>query len=194
MPLSRSHFPFPSALLPPSVIADGRVFQFPKGAFLYRPPEVLEFVFILRQGLVKLGSYSLEGDPITYDIAQTGEFCGNLKYLGGLGKFQEFAQALTDVEALAYDLKTLKAALKTDSDVHEWFIRLMVGRWARSEARLFSIASLSPEQRLHKLLEELVVAGLPSRRCLTQADLADLTGLSRQTVARLLRKQATKTD
>lgn len=161
--------------------------QYAKGEYLYRPNDRLELVFVITSGMIKIGGYGPEGDEVIYDIAHPGEFCGNLKYLGG-GHFQEFTRAVTDVEVMTYDLHTFKDAFRTDEALHDWFVRLMVLRWSRSEARLFRIASLKPRQRLAALLEELGTTSTKVQQLLTQGDLANLTGLSRQTVSKLLLK------
>ncbi|MFT4685654.1 MAG: CRP-like cAMP-binding protein [Neolewinella sp.] len=161
--------------------------RFTKGAYLYRPTDRMESVFVIVSGLIKIGSYGPEGDEVIYDIAHPGEFCGNLKYLGG-GHFQEFTRAVTNVEVMTYDLRAFKQAFRTDETLHDWFVRLMVLRWSRSEARLFRIASLKPRQRLAALLEELGATSANVQQLLTQGDLANLTGLSRQTVSKLLLK------
>ncbi len=161
--------------------------RFTKGEYLYRPQDRLESVFFIASGMVKIGGYGPDGDEVIYDIAHPSEFCGNLKYLGG-GHFQEFTRAVTDVEVMTYDLRAFKQAFRTDATLHDWFVRLMVLRWSRSENRLFRIASLKPRQRLAALLEELGTNPTSVQQLLTQADLANLTGLSRQTVSKLLLK------
>lgn len=145
----------------------------------------MESVYIIRSGLVKIGGYGPQGDEVIYDLGYPGEFCGNLKYLGG-GRFQEFVWALTPVRATSYDLRAFKRQLHTDQHFHDWFMRVMVMRWARTEARLFRISSMSPEDRLRVLLEEITIDGTDGRELLSQIDLANLTGMTRQTVAKIL--------
>ncbi|TXF90916.1 Crp/Fnr family transcriptional regulator [Neolewinella aurantiaca] len=161
--------------------------KFVKGEYLYQPADRLESVFIISSGMVKIGGYGPEGEEAIYDIAGPEEFCGNLKYLGG-GRFHEFARAVTDVETITYDLRAFKRAFRKDESLHDWFVRLMVMRWARSESRLFRIASLKPRKRLAALLEELGATANNVTQLVTQADLANLTGLSRQTISKLLVK------
>lgn len=179
----------PANFCPQTPTLKARPCKFAKGDYLYQPTDHLESVFIITSGMVKIGSYSPEGDEAIYDIAGPGEFCGNLKYLGG-GRFHEFTRAITEVEAMTYDLHAFKRAFRTDESLHDWFVRLMVMRWSRSETRLFRIASLNSGRRLAALLEEIGATVENVHRLLTQADLANLTGLSRQTISKLLVKMA----
>lgn len=173
--------------MPPTLALLATEQQFERGDFLYRPADRMESIFVLQEGFVKLGGYGPEGGEAVYDTLIAGDFCGNLKYLGGRGGFAEFARALLPTRAYTIDRRAFRRALLTDGALHEWFLPLLVRRWARAEQRLFRIASLSPADRLAALLNECGEATVPVRELLTQSDLAALTGLSRQTVARLLR-------
>ncbi len=146
----------------------------------------METVFVVRSGWIKIGSYKTEGAEVVYDTAGPGDFCGNLKYLGGAGCFQEFARTLTPVEAWAFNLTGLKRLMASEPALHDWLSRLMVRRWAGTEQRMFRIAALPPVDRLTALLADFGEQRVAARSFLTQSDMASLTGLSRQTVARLL--------
>lgn len=166
---------------------------FPRGAYLYDPSTVMHSLYIIKVGVVKVGSYSPEGEEIIYDLIYPSDFCGNLGYLGG-GFFSEFARALTDVELVAYDLSFFKEVFREDTAIHDWFVKVMVKRWARTERRLFRIASMKPEERLRSLIEELdsvINLSSPGKLraldLLSKKDLAHLAGMTRQTAAKILR-------
>ena len=163
--------------------------EFPRGSYLYQPAQRMETIYVIRRGWIKIGSYQAEGAEVVYDTVGPGDFCGNLKYLGGAGNFQEFARTLCPVDAWALNLTGLMEQLAREPKLHHWLSRLLVRRWARAEQRMFRIASLPPADRLVALLEEF--GALPdtlAHGLLTQSDMASLTGLSRQTIAKLLRQ------
>lgn len=176
----------PEVLLP---LARCRTYD--RGKYLYRPADQMESVFVMTAGMVKIGAYNPEGEEVIYDTTGPGEFCGNLQYLGGAGRFEEFARAVSPVVVQVFDLVPFKAILRNDAGAHDWFARLLVKRWSRSERRLFRIASLPPAKRLRQLLVELDRDPSVARELLTQSDLACLTGLTRQTVAKLMRTMST---
>ncbi|PPK85606.1 CRP-like cAMP-binding protein [Neolewinella xylanilytica] len=167
-------------------ICQGR--RYGGGEYIYRPGDHHTSIFFIRAGTVKIGGYGPEGSEVVYDIAGPGDFFGNLKYLGNRGGFQEFVRALTRLDLAIIDLTAFKQLIATEPAVHEWFAQLMVRRWSRTEARLFRIAALSPLDRLRHLLGEVGDTGGNQPELLTQSDLASLTGLTRQTVAKLLRQ------
>lgn len=166
----------------------GRDLSFSKGAYVYRPADRMESVFILTSGAVKIGGYGPEGREVIYDTAGPGDFFGNLKYLNTPDGFQEFVRTLSPITVRSVDLRQFKRLLTSHPEVHEWFARLMVRRWARSEARLFRIGALTPRERLQHVLYEIGQDVEHPRDLLTQSDLAGLAGLTRQTVARLLQQ------
>ncbi len=184
---SPSFVPEFPAILPGPLPQLARRRRYGRGEYVYRPADQLTSIFIICAGTVKIGGYTPEGSEVVYDTAGPGEFFGNLKYLGNQGGFQEFVRTLTEVEVELFDLVTFKHVFATQPSVHEWFARLMVQRWSRSEGRLFRIAALRPIERLRHVLREVSEDDGTARQLLTQSDLASLTGLTRQTVAKLLR-------
>ncbi len=166
----------------------GRRRRYGAGTYIYRPVDQMSSIYIVSAGMVKIGMYSPEGREVVYDTAGPGDFFGNLKYLGNSGGFQEFVRTLTEVDVDTLDLSTFKRVLATQPGVQEWFSRLMVKRWSRSEARLYRISALRPLERLRHVLREVDADDARAAELLTQSDLANLTGLTRQTVAKLLRE------
>ena len=75
----------------------------------------------------------------------------------------------------------------------------MVRRWCRAETKLFANASLSPTERVKKLLQQYrqevtidMRKSVPIHTLLTQKDIANLTGLTRQTVAQITKNMHVK--
>lgn len=167
---------------------------FRRGEYLYLPTDSSENIFVIHSGIAKIGSYSSKGYEVTYDVVTSGELAGNLQYLPG-NIFSEFAKAMTDIETTVYKTSVFKDLIKEDAGMGDWFHQVVVRRWCRAEARLFSIASDTPAQRVQTLLIRFAEKITHEKGCgycikdlLTQKDIADLTGLTRQTTARILRK------
>ncbi|MEO0331480.1 MAG: Crp/Fnr family transcriptional regulator [Bacteroidota bacterium] len=169
-----------------------------RGEFIYLPTDRLDRLFILNQGAVKLGSYSSKGTEVTYDIVYPGEFFGNLQYLPG-NVFSEFAKALSPVEVYSYSTPLFKELIQQNTRVAERFHEVMVRRWCRAEAKLLANASLSPTNRVQQLLQQYqqkvttdTRKSVPIHALLTQKDIANLTGLTRQTVAQIMKNMHVK--
>ena len=164
-----------------------------KGSYIYMPPNKPLEMYQVRQGVVQIGSYTEEGQEICYDYLFRKEFFGNLRYLNG--QFYEFARAATACELLTVDLNYFKFMIVHDPKVSDWFNKTVVERWCRAESRLFKICTLNPAARLESLLKEFDYTVLDSERkpnyipdLLSNTDIAHLTGLTRQTVSKLLKK------
>ncbi|MEM8965529.1 MAG: Crp/Fnr family transcriptional regulator [Bacteroidota bacterium] len=172
--------------------------RYRRGDFIYLSTDRLNRLFILNQGAVKLGSYSPKGTEITYDIVCPGEFFGNLQYLPS-NVFSEFAKALSSVEVHSCSTSLFKELIQEDKNVAERFHKVMVRRWCRAETKLFANASLSPTERVKKLLQQYrqevtidMRKPVPIHTLLTQKDIANLTGLTRQTVAQIMKNMHVK--
>ncbi len=165
--------------------------SYPKGAYIYMPPNKPIEMFQLEKGVVKIGSYTADGEEVCYDFLFKKEFFGNLRYLNG--QFFEFAKAVTNCTLIAYDLNYYKHLIVYDPLVSEWFNKMVVERWCRVEARLFKICTLIPLERLIALHDEfdyefyLQGQKIYLPLLLSNTDIAHLTGLSRQTVSKLLK-------
>lgn len=166
-----------------------------KGNFLYQPPKRITPIFEIVSGAVKIGSYSPEGEEVCYDILKPGDFFGNLDLLNG--KFSEFSKTLTSAKLRMYDVDFFKQLVTNQPKLAQWFIKELVIRWCRAEERLFAIRSLDPLEKVKRILpyfqDQIIDSSGNSvilRRLVTLQDIADLTGLTRQTVSKVLQEDA----
>lgn len=160
--------------------------------FIYRPPENLNFIYEVVQGAAKLGSYTKTGDAFTHDIVWSGDFFGNLKYLNG--QFFEFSKALVDTKIRCYDLGFFKLIVAEDPTISEWFISYLVMRWCRAEKKASVIKEKDPRNKIKFLRSyfDTVIHDNNNKKnilykLLTQRDLGDFVGLSRQSIAQALK-------
>lgn len=45
-----------------------------KGAYVYQPGDAQTHIHLIEAGVVKIGSYSPDGERVLYDVLQPGEF------------------------------------------------------------------------------------------------------------------------
>ena len=140
---------------------------------------------------MKIGSYSPEGEEFCYDILRPGDIFGNLNYLNG--QFSEFAKALTPVELRAFDPDFFKQLITNQPKLSEWFFKELVSRWCRAEDRLYAVRSLDSTEKVKRILpyfQDLISdshgKSIHLLKLITLHDLADLTGLTRQPVSKLI--------
>lgn len=164
-----------------------------KGFLIYRPPQRITPIFEILKGVVKIGSYSTEGEEVCYDILKPGDFFGNLQYLNG--QFSEFSKTLTTTEVNAFDLDYFKQLVTNHSKLSDWFNGELVNRWCRAEDRLYAVRSLAALEKVKRILpyfqEDISDASGKTHdllKLVTFQDIADLTGLSRQTVSKVMQQ------
>lgn len=157
------------------------------GSYVYLPVDDFHYIFEILEGGIKLGSYSSEGEEVVYDVLGKPDIFGNFHYLNG--KFFEFAKTLTPVILRIYELKFFKKMIVHDPVMSEWFNQYVVDRWCRAETRLFHISSRNIKSRISKLKEQLKKNHhYDIFELLTQKDIADLVGASRQAVASSMKR------
>ena len=166
---------------------------FKRGTFIYQPAENMKYMFEVVEGAIKIGSYSDEGEEVTYDVLQKGDFFGNLKYLNG--QFFEFSKTLVDTEVRLYELSFFKSVIINDLKVSEWFTFYLIKRWCSAEKKLVKMNSKSIYEKLNFLrqhfgqrVEDIHHKSYVLFNLLTKKDLGDLVGTTRQTVASALKK------
>lgn len=160
------------------------------GTYVYRPADASVRVYEFVSGVVKVGAYSEAGAEWVCDVLRPGEVFGNLQPLAH--RPNGFARCLTPVVLRSYPLTVFQHAITHCPTMVAWFHAQAFTRWSRMERRLLGICT---EPILTRLINLQVELGQPLRDArgrvvnpfdlLTQQDIADLIGATRQTVAAL---------
>ena len=112
-------------------------------------------------------------------------------------EFSEFAKTLTTVELKSYDRDYFKKLVTHQPKLSEWFFGELVNRWCRAEDRLYAVRSLDATEKVKRIIpyfQEQISDDTGKTfellKLITFQDIADLTGLSRQTVSKVMHKNA----
>ncbi len=166
--------------------------QYARGSYIYLPPDIPGKIFQVNKGVVKIGSYSSNGEEVCFDFVYDNVLFGNLGY--HCGSFLEFAKATTDVEIITYDFVIIKHLIAQDPMVYEWFSKSIIERKNRMEQRIISICSLTPKERLIHLFQDfdkIIICNKGKKHWIpdlfSDKEIAQLTGLTRQTVSKILK-------
>ncbi|UBZ10905.1 Crp/Fnr family transcriptional regulator [Leeuwenhoekiella palythoae] len=161
---------------------------FKKGAYIYQPPANQGYVYEIVTGAVKLGSYTETGTEFVHDIIHTGDYFGNLKYLNN--QFFEFSKTLVSSTIRMYKLDFFKEIVPQDSFLAEWFMSYLVKRWCQSEKKIKIIKEKDLQHKIKSLrsLYNLPIIDADNETynlydLLTQQELGDIAGASRQTIS-----------
>ena len=163
-----------------------------RGEFIYMPGDRPDFVYILRQGRVKLSVLSESGKEIAIDIIQPGEIFGEFALVDESPR-SNMAQALDDMLMWVFPTREFTNLLGAQPKLALSYIRLVGDRRRRMEKKLSDITSKAVSARVCELLHELSTSAAEVETAatdylvpLTHHDVASLIGAARQTTTTVL--------
>lgn len=162
-----------------------------RGEFIYIPGDRADFVYILRQGRIKLSVLSETGKEIAIDIIQTGEIFGEFALVDESPR-SNMAQALDDVLVWVFSKRDFTQLLTSQPKLAMSYIRLVGDRRRRMEKKLSDITSKAVWARVCELLHEISTSAGEAENApdylvpLTHHDVASLIGAARQTTTTVL--------
>ena len=159
-----------------------------KNDYIYTPSSDHLYMFEILDWAIKLGSYTEDGEEFTFDVLLAKDFFGDLKYLNN--QFFEYSKALIDSRIRIYNRDFFKEMVLQSPAVSEWFISYLVKRWCSAEKKLKKLHEKKAEEKLTFLsfffdlkVKDIHGSSYTVIDLLTQKDLGDLIGVTRQTVA-----------
>ncbi|WP_375580901.1 Crp/Fnr family transcriptional regulator [Marivirga tractuosa] len=167
--------------------------KFKKEEFVYFPEDASNYIYMIAEGRIKIGSYLEDGKESVKAILSKGEIFGELA-LTGEEKRQDFAQAMDSGTIVCpMTLDDMKNLMANNQPLSFKMMKLIGLRLRKTERRLESLVFKDARTRIIEFLrDEAQVHGkkvgyetmIPSH--LTHKDIAALTGTSRQTVTTIL--------
>jgi CRP-like cAMP-binding protein len=149
-------------------------------------------LFLVLSGWIKLSRTGRNGRDIVLELAGPGSLFGELGVLCRQPRAAD-ATAISTCRVLAIDGRAVIAALKSNPDALLEVVHILGTRLANTTAQLEDGISLSAEARLARTLLRLAAlevrpgrSGLLIDLGLSQSDLGELTGLSRESINKLL--------
>lgn len=164
-----------------------------KNEYVYFPGDPSTSIFMLKEGKVKIGTYSPEGKEIIKTILKSGEIFGEMG-IAGEGKRNDFAQVIDgDVILCAMGVKDLEDMMRMNSNLSLKITKLIGLRFRKIErkfeslifkdtrARLIDFMKDMAEENGQKIGDEILI-----KFKLTHQEIGNLTAIARQTVTTLL--------
>lgn len=161
----------------------------PTGGLVTSPDVNDERLYIVKRGRVRLYRLTPDGKQLTLDILDKGRVVGRMSWLG-----QEltdvYAEAIEDAVICSFTPAELQRLIDRFPSIGLNIIRYLADRLASSEREREVMAFRSVEQRLATRLLDLAdrfgqpsEGGIAIDARLTQQELADMIGTSRETLA-----------
>ena len=159
-----------------------------RGQFLYLSRSEQSDIFIIKQGLVRLGTYAEDGEETTLAVLKPSDALGSL--LAGPSPSKEFAQALSPVQVKAISHDTFHGLLAARPAL-TWELTHALGSRVQQVERHFRMLNLPRARtRLVAFLQFLAeqcgyeqYSSIIIDNFLTHEDIAKIINTSRQTVS-----------
>jgi CRP-like cAMP-binding protein len=149
-------------------------------------------LYVVLSGWMKLSRDLPNGRSLVLEVAGPGSIFGELAVLCALPRAAD-AVALTTVQLLSIDGRALVAALRANPDAILAIVRMLGERLARTTTQMEDLVSLPAEPRLARALIRLAAlspqvspVGLQIDLGLSQRELGEITGLTRESINKTL--------
>ncbi len=162
-------------------------------SFLYMPGDVSRQIYFLVKGAIKIGMHSSDGREIIKSVLHPTAMFGELALVGEDVR-QDFAQAMNE-EVQVYVLKSVdfQRLMQRNYRLSLKVISWLGSRLRKAETRLEALIFKDARTRIIDFIKESVRSRgrrigyeMLLKHSLTQQDIANLTGTSRQTVTSVL--------
>ncbi len=165
----------------------------PKYSYLYVPGDSSDKIFFLLKGTIKIGSHSSDGKEvikaILHPMAMFGEMC-----IVGEDSRKDFARIMNqDCQYFSLKVEDFQRLMRGNHQLATNVLHMIGGRLRKVEDRLESLIFKDARTRIIDFIKESASkrgrqVGFETliKHSLTQQDIANLTGTSRQTVTSVL--------
>ena len=166
---------------------------FEKMQYIYYPQEPSKNIFFLKEGRVKIGTYSSEGKEVIKSIVYPGQLFGELGLIGEQRR-SDFAKSLNEsVKVAIINIDDMRVLMNGDMQLNLKVMTQIGNRLRKVERRLESLIFKSARARIVDLLKDMAnERGLKVgyevllRQFFSHREIAAMTGTSRQTVTKVL--------
>jgi CRP/FNR family cyclic AMP-dependent transcriptional regulator len=167
------------------LLAHSRVVRHPAGHEIFAKGSLGQSMMLVLTGTVRIGSLSLEGKEIVFNIIGQGETFGEIALLDGLERSAD-ATAMTDCELLVVERRDFLPLLQAHPEMCLLLIGILCRRLRRTSEQVEDVMFRHLESRIAKALLQLAEnTGRPEVR-LSQRELGNIVGSSRESVNKQL--------
>ncbi len=165
--------------------------RYTRGDTIFHEGDPAGAFHMLDRGWVAVRLTTRLGDVSIIDILQPGDTFGEQALIHGAGQRSASITALERVETLTLDPDGFRELCRGNPAVYEFLLMVLSGRLRETSHQLLEARYVPADQRLFRCLAKLAESfrtATDSAIPLTQADLASMTGITRSTANRLLRR------
>lgn len=166
----------------------GSVRQFKKGEIIYHQGDLAQNFCYLKKGKVKVFMTSVDGMEKTLNTASSGEIFGEGAFFDKKPRVSS-AIALSEAQVIMIDEPMLTELFSQNPKLAFTLLEILANRIRLLSFQLDSMTFLQADARIARILLENESDGVIS---LTHEEIADVVGVSRVTVSKILGKLTKK--
>ena len=164
---------------------------FPKGVRVFHEGDTSDACYIVRDGDLRVTREHSDGRAIALATLGPGDFFGELAMLDG-GTRSASVETITDCELLGLPASDVRRVIASHGDIAAKLIVAITRRLRETNERVARQSFQTVPSRVAGVLSQLIAEEAPGEGRdgvtirMTQADLAQLAGTSRESVSRFL--------
>ena len=165
--------------------------SFPKGVRVFHEGDQSDACYIVRSGDLRVTREHPDGRAIALATLESGDIFGELAMLDGEARSAS-VEALSDCELLALPASDVRALLASSAEITVKLVIALTRRLREANERISRQSFQTVPSRVAGVLSQLIAEETASEGRdgvtirMTQADLAQLAGTSRESVSRFL--------
>lgn len=169
------------------ILAIGRTVDFNKGEIVFQQGDPGDGLYVVRSGSVEIGIISEEGKKLSLNVMKPGDVFGEIAALDGDIRTAT-ATAIEAVSMIKYDRRDLNELISRNPEMALKVIELLCARIRWINQQVEDLAMLDVEGRLANRLLILheKFADRDGWLKMSQSDLADFLGVSRESTNKVL--------
>ncbi len=191
-----TQFPLFDVLTPDERVLLSQMVQLkkkPRHSYIYYSSEASDTLFFLLKGVVKIGTHSTDEKEVIKNILHPMAMFGELSVVGEKCR-ADFAMSMSEeVQYFSLSVENFKTLMQKNPRLNNKVLNLMGDRLRRAENRLESLIFKDARTRIVDFIRDSankrgkqIGFEMLIKHSLTQQDIANITGTSRQTVTSVL--------
>lgn len=157
-----------------------------RGATVFAKGDPGTSLFAIHEGQVKVISFSAEGKYAVFNVLSAGDIFGEIALLDG-GERTADVIAITECRLLVIERRDFLPLVHSSPDVAQKLIEVLCGRLRNTSRQVEEVMFLDLSAKLARTLLRLGESAGGSKIALTQSEIAQIIGASRESTNKQLR-------
>lgn len=157
-----------------------------RGATIFAKGDPGSSLFAIVDGQVKVISFSAQGKYAVFNVLSAGDIFGEIALLDG-GERTADVVALTDCKLMVIERRDFLPLIHSRADIAQKLIEILCGRLRNTSRQVEEVMFLDLSSKLARTLLRLAESAGGSRIALTQSEIAQIIGASRESTNKQLR-------